>query len=200
MDMPRNQISLSATGNAVLSVHNFLEIISKFCYSIAKWLLIVCMVFIFFFVILQVFCRYILEHPLLWPEDVTRWLLVWAAYLGASIALRGGGHISLTMLVNRFPQRLRFWILFAGKFVILFFLIIFTGYGYIQAMTNPAFSWQVGIAYRWPMLGIPLTGAFMLVHMLLLITIDILSLTDIPEEKLKNIREYISSAETDEKA
>jgi TRAP-type C4-dicarboxylate transport system permease small subunit len=192
MDMPINQQPLSTTGKAVLSVHNFLEIISQFCFSIAKWLLIACMGFIFFFVILQVFCRYVLETPLLWPEDVTRWLLVWTAYLGASIALRKGDHISLTMFVNRLPQRLRFWILFAGKFVILFFLIIFTGYGYIQAMTNPAFSWQVGISYKYPMLGMPLTGAFMLVHILLLINIDILSLTDIPEGKLKSLRENLS--------
>lgn len=196
MDMPRNQISLSATGNAVLSVYNFLEVISKFCFFVAKWLLIVCMGSIFVLVILQVFCRYVLEHPLLWPEDVTRWLLVWASYLGASIAVRLSGHISLTMLVNRISQRLRFWILFAGKGMVLFFLIIFTVFGYIQAVTNPAFSWQVGIAYMWPMLGMPLAGAFMLVHILLLITLDIATLTDIPKTKLKLPREDVLVGQT----
>ncbi len=184
MNVQSREVSLSPSARAVWSAYRCLERISKICFFLGKWMLILCMGGIFLLIIIQVFFRYVLKYPLIWSEEPAKWLMVWAAYLGAGIALREGRHISLFLLVGRFSRTAQFWILLAGKGVVLFFLIFFTVFGYIQAVTNPAFSWAVQIRFMWPMLGIPLAGAFMLVHILLLIVMDIARFTGISEERL----------------
>ena len=37
-------------------------------------------------ILLQVFCRYALNHSLFWSEELGRMLLVWLTFIGASVA------------------------------------------------------------------------------------------------------------------
>jgi TRAP-type transport system small permease protein len=52
---------------------------------------------------LQVFCRYLLDAPLIWPEEVARLSLIWLTYIGCAAVAARGGHIAVDML----PMRLR---------------------------------------------------------------------------------------------
>jgi TRAP-type transport system small permease protein len=52
---------------------------------------------------LQVFCRYLLDAPLIWPEEVARLSLIWLTYIGCAAVAARGGHIAVDML----PTRLR---------------------------------------------------------------------------------------------
>ena len=57
------------------------------------------------FTLVSVFWRYILEDPLLWPEDLTGWTLVGLIMLGTSEAYRRGDHISIDLLSNYLSPR-----------------------------------------------------------------------------------------------
>ena len=57
------------------------------------------------FTLVSVFWRYILEDPLLWPEDVTGWTLVGLIMLGTSEAYRRGDHITIDLLSNYLSPR-----------------------------------------------------------------------------------------------
>lgn len=48
----------------------------------------------------QVFGRYVLGKAPSWTEELTRFLLVWMTMLGSAAALRHGGHITVTFLVE----------------------------------------------------------------------------------------------------
>ena len=48
----------------------------------------------------QVFGRYVLNHAPSWSEELARYLMVWLTMLGAAAALRDGGHITVTTLVD----------------------------------------------------------------------------------------------------
>lgn len=58
---------------------------------------------------LQVFCRYVLNAALAWPEEVSRWLFAWVVFLGMAIAVRRNGHIRIDMGLDLLPTKVRAW-------------------------------------------------------------------------------------------
>ena len=52
----------------------------------------------------QIICR-IWFTALSWSEEVTRFLLIWATFLGASCVYRRSGNIAITAVQNLFPEK-----------------------------------------------------------------------------------------------
>ncbi len=57
-----------------------------------------------------VFARYVLDHPLVWSDELASSLFLWLAMLGAVIALGRGEHMRLTAVVGMLPRPLRPWL------------------------------------------------------------------------------------------
>lgn len=58
----------------------------------------------------QIICRVLSGHiagikPLSWSEEVTRFLLVWASFVGATCAYRHGSNIAITAVQGLFPAK-----------------------------------------------------------------------------------------------
>ena len=62
-------------------------------------LVIVCAV-----LILQVFFRFVLNSPLIWSEELARYLFIWLTMLGLSYNVRTDNNISMTLLVSKMPK------------------------------------------------------------------------------------------------
>jgi len=56
-------------------------------------------------VIAQVFFRYALNDPLVWSDELARYLFVWTAFLGWIIAARRRSHLAIGMLVTKLPPQ-----------------------------------------------------------------------------------------------
>ncbi len=56
---------------------------------------------------LQVFCRYVLNAPLRWPEELSRLLLIWLTYIGALVLPELRLHVAVGVLYDRMPGRAR---------------------------------------------------------------------------------------------
>ena len=48
---------------------------------------------------LQVVSRYVMDDPFIWPEEISRILMVWASWWGAAAVTRRGLHIRFDMLL-----------------------------------------------------------------------------------------------------
>jgi len=48
--------------------------------------------------ILQVFMRFVIRMPLIWPEELSRYLLIWVVFVGSSMAVREGRVINIDVL------------------------------------------------------------------------------------------------------
>src|SRR5690349_19633769 len=48
---------------------------------------------------LQIVSRYVMDDPFIWPEEVSRIFMVWAAWWGAAAVTRRGLHIRFDMLL-----------------------------------------------------------------------------------------------------
>lgn len=56
---------------------------------------------IVFLTVLQVFCRSVLDSPLIWSEEIVRLLLVWGVFLGAAVVCWDGRHLNVDVLFVR---------------------------------------------------------------------------------------------------
>jgi TRAP-type C4-dicarboxylate transport system permease small subunit len=61
----------------------------------------------FGFTLVAVFWRYVLDKPLLWPEDVTGWTLVGLIMMGVSEAYRRGDHIAIDLAASKLGRGAR---------------------------------------------------------------------------------------------
>lgn len=51
----------------------------------------------------NVICRYVINSPITWCEEVQLWLFVWITFLGAGAAFRSNSHVCIEFLVDRLP-------------------------------------------------------------------------------------------------
>lgn len=79
------------------------------------------------FIIAQVFCRYVLGHPLDWTEQSSRFLFIWMMMLGAAIVFYRDSAMAFDMLLHAFPSKLQFWLEALIKLLIILFSLY---YGY----------------------------------------------------------------------
>jgi len=69
----------------------------------AGWLALALMVVV---MLLQVFCRYVLDSALSWPDEAARFLMLWMTGLMAPAAYRHGGFVAIDMLPRALPRAL----------------------------------------------------------------------------------------------
>ncbi|MEP2531409.1 TRAP transporter small permease subunit [Shimia sp.] len=65
------------------------------------WMALALMVIV---ILTQVFCRYVLNSALPWPDEAARFLMLWMTGLVAPSAYRWGGFVSIDMLASALPK------------------------------------------------------------------------------------------------
>src|SRR5262245_50315888 len=108
--------------------------------------------------LVQVFCRYILNDSLSWPEEMARFAFVWFVFLGAAMVTRRSGHIVIDLLPRALgPRGLRVHAAAVRVIsaAVATFLLIYGGDLVLKStFTSPALQWP----YTYLYLSIP-TGA-----------------------------------------
>jgi TRAP-type C4-dicarboxylate transport system permease small subunit len=61
-------------------------------------------------ILLQVFCRYFLGAPLIWPEELATILSIWLTFIGAGYVYKKNRHLMMGYLVEKFPAPMRSFI------------------------------------------------------------------------------------------
>lgn len=57
----------------------------------------------------QVFSRYVLSHPLFWVEEVARLTMIWMVLVGIGYALSTNTHLTVTAVTDRLPEVAKLW-------------------------------------------------------------------------------------------
>ncbi len=133
-----------------------------------QWALIGLLALMAVLVIANVISRYVFGHSFSWVEEATRYMMIWAAFLGAGPALRVGGHIAIDSLPAALPPQAARWLRAAVVFIIAATLCVLVWLGWDYAdfaweQESPVLGWSLGKVY----LAIPIGAALMLVHLLL---------------------------------
>lgn len=116
----------------------------------------------------NVVARYVLGVSIIWAEEVSQYLMVWVAWLGAGLAMREGRHVAVEMLQDALPGLPRRALRIAIGAAILAFLVLLTVLGFRFS----AFAWRnetpvLNIPMGIPYLAIPLGAMLFAAHFLL---------------------------------
>lgn len=114
----------------------------------------------------QVLLRYVFGTALFLADELSRYLLVWLGFLGASLGVRAGAHIGVEILWQRLPQRAQRAVGLLASALIFVFLAALTVVG-AQLLPDQLsqLSPGLGISMFWPYLAIPVGGFFMILQM-----------------------------------
>jgi TRAP-type transport system small permease protein len=74
-------------------------------------------------VVVEVFTRYVLDRPLMVADEVSAYMLVALSFLGLAYTWRQGGHVRITILVNRLPDKAAAWVRLIGLIMTFIFMI-----------------------------------------------------------------------------
>lgn len=112
---------------------------------------------------LQILFRYVLDIPLSWTEELSRYTFVWSTALGISIFMRGRKHSSVDLLESFLPERYGKWLLALSDLLCeVFFAVVVIGGVRMVTVTMDQMSPALGIPMGFMYLSIPLSGAIMM--------------------------------------
>jgi TRAP-type C4-dicarboxylate transport system permease small subunit len=120
-------------------------------------------------VFINVVARYVFGVSIIWAEEVSQYLMIWIAYLGAGLALREGRHVALEMLHDRLSAALSRKVRMVVGSLILAFLGMVTVLGFqfvvfVWQQETPVLNISLGI----PSLAIPIGSLLFAVHLVLM--------------------------------
>jgi TRAP-type C4-dicarboxylate transport system permease small subunit len=89
---------------ALLALCNGLGLFNASLLAIGRWLGAACLGLMVLVILIQVFFRYVLNSALPWPEETSRFLMLWSTGLMAPTAFRRGGFVAIDMIVRMLPR------------------------------------------------------------------------------------------------
>lgn len=120
-------------------------------------------------VFVNVVARYVFGYSIIWAEEISQYLMIWIAYLGAGLALREGRHVALEIVHDRLPamssRRLR--MVLAGLILAFMGTVTVLGFQFsmfVWTQETPVLNISLGI----PTLAIPIGCLLFVAHFVLI--------------------------------
>ncbi|AEG13811.1 Tripartite ATP-independent periplasmic transporter DctQ component [Desulfofundulus kuznetsovii DSM 6115] len=171
-----NRPGIVRGGVMILVLEKKLGVLSEALHRLSRVVLGIVVIIMLSAILLQVFCRYVLNSPLRWPEELTTFLMAWMSFVGAAVALKEWQHIGVDVFINLFRGKVKIAMLFIVRVLVLVFVIFLLKQGVALAITSiPLLSDGMRISMFWPRLSVPVGSALMLIHTIHLILQDIVN-------------------------
>lgn len=120
-------------------------------------------------VLLGVVFRYVFRIPLSWSEELSRYLMIWAATLAISIGIRENEHVGLTVLLDAAKSKTMRIIL--GSIIFLVVLGFLSVMVYYSTLMTIEAKWQLsmglGISMVLPSLAIPVSMTLAIIQLVI---------------------------------
>ena len=122
----------------------------------------------------QIICRTWFT-ALSWSDEVTRDLLIWSTFFGATCVYRHGGNISITFVQNAFPEKVSklLRILVHAICLVLFAVLLYYGCMYTGKLTKTATALPIKMKYVF--VCIPISMAILMYHAFVMMLDEILA-------------------------
>lgn len=120
-------------------------------------------------ILARVLCDYVSWiRPLSWSEELTRYMLIWATFLGAACVYYHSGNIAITAVQNLLPKKGQGFVRTLVHLICLVLFVVLTIYGirYTQKLNKSAAS--LPIKMRWVFICVPVSTCVMGWHALVL--------------------------------
>ncbi|WP_428912101.1 TRAP transporter small permease [Niallia sp. Krafla_26] len=137
--------------------------------KIEEWILVASLLLIVTLVFLQVISRYVISYSFGWSEELSRYILIWIAWIGAAYTVRTQKHIRVELvknIVNETGKKvielitLLIWFLFA-LFLVLNGTELISNL-FATGQTSPSNEIPMWIVY----LAVPIGGSLMALRLI----------------------------------
>ena len=147
-------------------MHVFIKTLSDHLDRISRFLLFVTIVAMTFFITIQIIFR-VFFTALSWTEELSRYLLVWSSFIGASVAFKKGAHISVSFVIDWLRPSHRKAVQYLSMGLMAVFFLVSIWYGFLLMklqifQVSPA----IGLKMRYVYTVIPVSFIVMFVHLL----------------------------------
>lgn len=140
---------------------------ARFCYHIARFLLAIFIMAMGATVFVYLGSRYFIGVSPPFLEELSRYLMVWTAMMGAPVALAEGKHFGVAYLMDGLSRRGRATLMSLAILGILWFLSLLVREGIDLALANwSCRSLAMMIPMFFPYLAIPVGAAMMILIVL----------------------------------
>src|SRR5512144_1674906 len=134
--------------------------------ALNRWIVIVMTSVMVILVFLNVVCRYIFNFSIIWAEEVSQYLMVWVAFLGAGLALRQGRHVAVELLQEQLPGGAKRGLRWGLVLAMLAFLLATAVLGamfawFARDMETPVLNISMAIPYS----AVPIGSALLAIHL-----------------------------------
>lgn len=110
----------------------------------------------------NVVLRYAFDMSLTWAAELTNYFFIWAALFGAAYGFKQGAHISVSLIIERFPPAITKAFLIFANLVSVVYLLLIAYFGYHLVLLLEDFgetSIDLGIPMWIPHLVLPIAFA-----------------------------------------
>lgn len=120
----------------------------------------------FVLIIAAVVARYLIKVPMPWSEELSKILLVWTGFLGASMAAKRAEHVGFKFLIERLSGRWLRSVQVLVHLLMAVFLVALAKFGWSLAVAvgSSQKSAYLDIPYFWIYLCVPVGGVLILIH------------------------------------
>lgn len=131
----------------------------------------------------QVVLRYVFLYSLPWPEEASRYLMIWVVMITGSLLVKDEQLVSVDFFDALWPKRVIayrnaiFRVMLVGLLCVLF----------KEGLDQALFAWNrtttaLQVSWFWPYLAVPVGSALMIFHMAVLALRDILRPEGVQQE------------------
>ena len=104
-----------------------------------------------------------------WSDEVTRYLLIWSTFLGATCVYRRSGNISITFVRELFPPKASKWLRILGQVLCLILVVILAWYGFKYAANLKKTATSLPIKMSYVFLVVPVSMVISVLHSVVMI-------------------------------
>ncbi|MBQ7824986.1 MAG: TRAP transporter small permease [Clostridia bacterium] len=115
----------------------------------------------------QIICRTWFT-ALSWSDEVTRYLLIWSTFLGATVVYRHNGHISVTILQDAVKPKVAKALRVAVHAICFVLFAVLFYYSTLYCMKLKKTATAMPIKMKWIYMCIPISMVMMMIHSLLM--------------------------------
>jgi len=97
--------------------------------KVFDYLGVACISLILILVVVQVVMRYVFNFPLVWSEELAVYSMVWLTFIGSALATKDKEHITVTIVTEFLPKKIRRVVMQMSRVITCIFLLIIIFYG-----------------------------------------------------------------------
>ena len=142
-----------------------IDLTSNYIDKIICFIVIVLTLVLSILMAVGVFYRYVLNNSIYWSGEVSRYLLVYITFLGATIAYKRGAHVGIDIIVERFSKKVRkiFHYVIHLTFIVFWIIILIKSFKlYPLYMLQKTATLE--IPYAIPFTALPVSAVIWIIH------------------------------------